>query len=212
MFKSALHRHGRFLISFAFGVVLWALCLQTSLNFFTRALVGVNGFFVAYVLLMFHLIRQASAEDLRRHSEEDDEGAGLIVFLAILAVGVSLTSIFLVLNRPSIKVTEALFALSAAPFGWAMIHMLAAFRYAHLYYAPEPDCGLDFPGGTKSPTISDFLYFAFTIGMTAQVSDIVVTTAPMRKTVLLHSIGSFFFNTVILALAVNAAIALSNGV
>jgi uncharacterized membrane protein len=86
MFKSALHRHGRFLISFAFGVVLWALCLQTSLNFFTRALVGVNGFFVAYVLLMFHLIRQASAEDLRRHSEEDDEGAGLIVFLSVSTV------------------------------------------------------------------------------------------------------------------------------
>jgi uncharacterized membrane protein len=31
----------------------------------------------------------------------------------------------------------------------------------------------------------------------------------MRRVVLLHGIGSFFYNTVILALAVNAGIALS---
>ena len=42
--------------------------------------------------------------------------------------------------------------------------------------------------------------------MAAQVSDVIVTTAPMRRTVLIHAIGSFFFNTVILALAVNAAV------
>ena len=46
--------------------------------------------------------------------------------------------------------------------------------------------------------------------MTAQVSDVVVTTAAMRRAVLLHSLGSFFYNTVILALAVNAGLALNH--
>lgn len=209
MFSSAFHRHTRFLFSFALGLVLWAACLATGLNAVTRALVGVNGFFLGYLFSMLYLILRTSAEDLRRHAEADDEGALLISILAILAVGFSLTSIFLVLNRPSINVAEALFALSAAPLGWAMIHVLTAFRYAHLYYAPDPDGGLEFPGDTKSLTIGDFLYFSFTIGMTAQVSDVAVTASAMRRVVLMHSIGSFFFNTVILALAVNAGLTLS---
>ena len=58
-------------------------------------------------------------------------------------------------------------------------------------------------------SIWDFLYFSFTIGMTAQVSDVVVTAGGLRRVVLLHSIGAFFYNTVILALAVNAGLALS---
>jgi uncharacterized membrane protein len=42
--------------------------------------------------------------------------------------------------------------------------------------------------------------------MTAQVSDVVTTATPMRRMVLAHSVASFFYNTVILALAVNAAV------
>ena len=42
--------------------------------------------------------------------------------------------------------------------------------------------------------------------MTAQVSDVQVETRAMRMAVLVHGIASFFFNTGILALAVNAAV------
>ncbi len=34
-----------------------------------------------------------------------------------------------------------------------------------------------------------------------------VCTSPMRRVALAHGIGSFFYNTIILALAVNAAVA-----
>jgi uncharacterized membrane protein len=88
------------------------------------------------------------------------------------------------------------------------MQVLLAYRYAHLYYSPHPDAGLIFPEPAAPPNAVDFLYFSFTIGMTAQVSDVQVTTTPMRKLVLMHGIGSFFFNTVILALAVNAGLAL----
>jgi len=47
------------------------------------------------------------------------------------------------------------------------------------------------------------------IGMTAQTSDVGVTTTAMRKVTLLHSIVSFFFNTVLVAAAVNAAVSLA---
>jgi uncharacterized membrane protein len=46
--------------------------------------------------------------------------------------------------------------------------------------------------------------------MTAQTADVAITTTQLRRVVLTHSIGAFFFNTVILAMAVNAGIALSH--
>jgi uncharacterized membrane protein len=62
-----------------------------------------------------------------------------------------------------------------------------------------------FPG-KGAPDTWDFLYASFTIGMTAQVSDVVIETRPMRQAVLVHGVASFFYNTCILALAVNAAV------
>jgi uncharacterized membrane protein len=57
-------------------------------------------------------------------------------------------------------------------------------------------------------SLCDFLYLSFGIGMTALASDVVVQGTSTRRRVILHSVGSFFYNTVILALAVNAAVTL----
>lgn len=46
--------------------------------------------------------------------------------------------------------------------------------------------------------------------MTSQTSDTAVSTTQMRHIVLLHSILSFFFNTVIVAAAVNLAVSLGS--
>ena len=103
-------------------------------------------------------------------------------------------------------------AILSVLLGWFTLHTVVAFRYAHLYYAPAPETagqardarGLEFPG-TREPDLWDFLYYSFVIGMTAQVSDVQVTSAVMRRTTLAHGVTSFFFNTVILALSVNIA-------
>jgi uncharacterized membrane protein len=50
------------------------------------------------------------------------------------------------------------------------------------------------------------MYFSLTIGMTAQVSDVVVERASLRRLVLAHGVISFFYNTVIVALSVNAVL------
>ena len=44
--------------------------------------------------------------------------------------------------------------------------------------------------------------------MTAQTSDVAVTTTTMRKLNLLQAIVSFFFNTVLVAAAVNFVVSL----
>lgn len=206
-----LHRHARFFLAFALGLAIFGLSHASPLDLVMRALVAVNGFFLAYLLLMGHLASAASPDILRRHAEADDEGVALILALALLAVGVSLGAIFLVLGRRADSLGETLFALAAAPLGWAMVHVLAAFRYAHLYYSDEARPALAFPDPAPfAPGAWDFLYFAFTIGMTAQTSDVQARSPAIRGVILLHSIGAFFYNTVILALAVNAAITLGS--
>ena len=207
-------RHSRFLLAFALGLAVLAVTSALGLDLMLRALLAINGFFLSYLVLMLALTVATSPEDLRKHSEQDDEGITLILILALGSVGAALASVILVLSDTAHTDAQAVLALSAVPLGWAMLHMLLAYRYANLYYSADPDTGLEFPGAADTSLETDletwdFVYFSFTIGMTAQVSDVVVTTAQIRRTVLFHGVGSFFYNTVILALAVNAAIAMS---
>jgi len=206
-----IRRHMRFLVALLCGLAVGLLAATSVRDAVLEVLLAVNAFFLIYLGMMLHLTLTTTVADLRRHAEADDEGSALILLLAAAAVVVSLSSIFLVLNRPHSDSVTIGFALISAPLGWALIHVLMAYRYAHLYYSADPDEGLEFPNdSTPNPGVWDFLYVAFTIGMTAQVSDVQVTTVRVRKVVLLHGVGSFFYNTVILALAVNAGIALTS--
>jgi uncharacterized membrane protein len=56
---------------------------------------------------------------------------------------------------------------------------------------------------TEEPSIFDFIFYSFVVGMTAQVSDVDTTSGEMRNTTIMHGVVSFFFNTAILAFAVN---------
>ncbi|SEM98875.1 Uncharacterized membrane protein [Gemmobacter aquatilis] len=199
-------RHRHFLTAFAAGLLLGALALAGGLRAGDVLLVAANGFFLIYILLMLQFARRVSPDDLRRHAELSDEGVPMIAALALGAVGLSLTGIAHALAQGS--GLEAGLAVASVPLGWAMLHILAAFHYAGLYYVAvttEDAKGLNFPG-EEEPRGWDFLYFSFVIGMTAQVSDVVVEGPAMRRVVLIHSVVSFFYNTVILALAINAVL------
>jgi uncharacterized membrane protein len=112
-------------------------------------------------------------------------------------------------------------ALGAASvvLGWFAVHTMWAMHYAFEYY-DEPktspkgakrgvEGGLEFPGG-EEPDGTAFLYFSYVIGMTAQTSDTAVTSNAMRRLITLHSVFSFFFNTVIVAAAVNIVVSLGS--
>ena len=105
-------------------------------------------------------------------------------------------------------------AILSVPLGWAMIHTVMAFHYASLWHAPAPGGGLarglEFPGQGKGELagIWDFIYYSFTLGMTAQTSDVAVTSTALRRVTIVHSGLSFFYNAVLVALTVNAAVSL----
>ena len=204
---SLIRKHFRLAMALCLGAALAGLALQFGLDGVTVALCGINGFFVGYLGLTLRLISQITPDDLRDRAEEDDEGAVLILLLAAGAVVVSLGAIFHLLASDTRQMLTVGLSMAAVPLGWAMVHTLAAFRYARLFYADKLGVGLRFPE-TPEPGPWDFIYHAFAVGTSAAVSDVATESTRMRQLVLMHATGSFFYNTVIVALAVNAGIVL----
>lgn len=102
-------------------------------------------------------------------------------------------------------------AAATVAASWFLVHTLLAVHYTHLFFSAREDAansqftqGLAFPE-EQEPDFLDFAYFSFVIGMTFQVSDVQVTSRPIRRMVLVHSLLSFVYNTVILAFSINLA-------
>jgi uncharacterized membrane protein len=89
---------------------------------------------------------------------------------------------------------------------WTFANTMFALHYAHIFYLPAADGtdrgGLDVPG-TAEPDYWDFVYFAFTLGMTFQTSDVEMQDGRFRRAALTHSLAAFLFNISVLAFTVN---------
>jgi uncharacterized membrane protein len=87
---------------------------------------------------------------------------------------------------------------------WLFSNMVYALHYAHMAYMhPAKGCdGLNFPN-TPLPVYWDFVYFAFTIGMTFQTSDIGISDDRIRRVVTVHSFAAFIVNIGVLAFTIN---------
>ncbi len=103
----------------------------------------------------------------------------------------------------------ALLSIASVGIAWLVTHTAFTLRYAHLYYREDHEGigGLEFPGGAR-PSYFDFAYFAFTIGMCFQTSDVCISSTQIRRATLLHALVSFAYNTLILALVLNLVFAL----
>jgi uncharacterized membrane protein len=177
-----------------------------------RFIAAGNAFFAVYILLALIVVVRLTPDDLRRRAADEDDGIFLVVVLMLVIIALCCVGIVSMLNQAH-KPTGFTLALVllCAPLGWLTLHLTAAKHYANLYYAPRPPSAhppLMFPGGGE-PGPWDFLYYAFVVGMTAQVSDVQVLDTRMRRATLGHGVVSFFFNTVLIAMAVNAVVALA---
>jgi uncharacterized membrane protein len=177
--------------------------------------IAAIAFFLCYLALTAWRLPHLTAAHLEHYATDSDEPVAIIFAVTFAAVAVSMGSLFVVLNRATAEAGDVALAFASVALGWLTIHTMAAMHYAHLYWRPgstetSPDIGkgLDFPGDA-APGAYDFLYFALVIGMTAQTSDVAITSTAMRKVNLLHAVVSFFFNTVLVAAAVNAAVSLA---
>jgi uncharacterized membrane protein len=204
-----LRHHGRFYAAAALGAAVYAAMSLAQVS--VAAAAAGDMFFAVYLAASAWLLLNSTKADVKKRAGIEDEGVMIVIALALAAVAFSVAGIFIVLNQAHRPDALALtLALAAAPLAWCMLHTISAFHYVNLYYfaSAQEASGksLEFPG-TKEPDLWDFIYFSFVIGMTAQVSDVQVRTTAMRRAVTGHSVISFFFNTVLIAMAVNAAVA-----
>ncbi|MBR7650791.1 DUF1345 domain-containing protein [Brucella oryzae] len=215
-----LRRHMSFYLGALGGVT--AFIIAWLLRSPLAPVIGANCFFVLYLGLSASALPKLTASFLKKHAASADEPVWIIFLVTFATVLVAIVSLFILINgEKKADIFSLVMTLASVPLGWFTIHMMTAIHYAHVYWQPGEPAGDDtshashyrggfeFPG-TQEPSGWDFAYFAYVIGMTAQTSDTSVTTPAMRKVTLLHSIVSFFFNTVLVAASVNVAVALGS--
>jgi uncharacterized membrane protein len=213
-----LHRHFAFYLAVVAGLVAGGLALWLAPVL--AVVIAANAFFLTYLMLTLIALPSLTADYLRHNAASSDVPVWIIFLITLGAVAVATVSLFLTINAQDKPAPlDYALSLSAVPLGWLAIHMMAAIHYAHMYWQPDERAddkgkprmhqGLDFPG-TKEPRGIDFVYFSYVVGMTAQTSDVAVTTSTMRRINIVHAIVSFFFNTVLVAAAVNLVVSLAS--
>jgi len=207
--------------SFYIAAVVGLAALGLALLFLPRIayVLAIDMFFVAYLVLTATKMLRSTPDLLRASIARADEPVWIIFAVTFGAVLVAIGSLFALINSAKhFYPLDLTLTLAAVPLGWFAIHMMAAVHYGHLYWQPVGAQGAngkprDYAGGLKfqdgqEPGGVEFLYFAYVIGMAAETSDTAITSTAMRRTNLLHGIVSFFFNTVLVAAAVNVAVSL----
>ncbi len=196
----------RTFFAIALGVVAFFL-LPASIRLVSRLLIGWDVFVATYLVLVYAMVLRSTLATIRRVAALQDDGRFLIPLLTAVGAFASLAAIVSVLGEAHHAPAKLFFATATIALSWAAVHTGFALHYAHEFYRGKEPGGLQFPSGNKDehPDYWDFVYFAFVIGMTAQVSDVGITDKTIRRTATAHGIISFLFNTALLALMVNIA-------
>ncbi len=166
------------------------------------------GFDVAAALFLLSLwpLFDDNAAKMRVHAAENEANrvvllgiTGVVMLVILVSVGVEMAG-----KPDALGIALVIGTLLIA---WLFSNTVYALHYAHLYYrrpdGRRSDCGgIDFPG-TNQPDYWDFLYFAWTLGMTFQTSDVSITDRHLRKVVTFHCLAAFVFNLGVLAFTIN---------
>lgn len=194
-------------IAFAVFIIAF-LALPASLGWVLRLVAAWDLGVLVLVGEGWYVILHTDPQAARRRAVAEDPGRLALLAVAFGASVISLLAAIIIIghDEPFAPTTpvwlHTALGLAAIVGAWSLLHLAFALHYARLFYAnPATSDGLEFRDGP--PDDADFAYFAFGIGMTFQVPDVIVTNRQMRRTVLVHEISSFAYNTAILALVIN---------
>lgn len=202
----------KLIFSISVSVVVYIILLLFKVDLQSRIIIGWDTFSLSLIVMSWILFFTTTNDELCAVVEQQDDGLKVIFMIVLVAVCFSLFGTLLLLNSKGEstfnKVFHTIVSLSPVLLSWILLHTTFAIRYAHLYHdhnklnTGSNVGGLDFPT-KEEPDYMDFAYFSFVIGMTFQVSDVQVNSRVIRRFVLMHSLISFVFNTIIVALTIN---------
>ncbi|MEO6255947.1 MAG: DUF1345 domain-containing protein [Sphingomicrobium sp.] len=174
---------------------------------FEQGLLG--GFDIAAVVFLVScapLFKLGTAA-LRQAATQNDANRIMLLGISILLSLVILAAIAVQLSNPdALTVVDKVLIVATLVLVWTFGNAVYTLHYAHLFYSTDDGgkdmAGLKFPG-TKLPDMADFAYFAYTLGVAVQTSDVEITSPHIRRIATIHCIAGFFFNLGVLALTIN---------
>ena len=195
----------RFLLFFALLGVGWAVAMP-QLGWSQGLLAGFDVAAVAFIALHVATFRY-DAKQLRKAAARNDANRAVLLVVSFLLSVVIMAAMAGELSAAEkLGMVDKLLLAVSLVLVWIFANAVYTLHYAHLFYTGDDggkDCaGLMFPG-TKEPLMSDFVYFAFTLGVAVQTADVDISSPNIRKVVTAHCVAGFFFNLGVLALTIN---------
>ncbi|MGH3170064.1 MAG: DUF1345 domain-containing protein [Trebonia sp.] len=194
-----------FLLSSLIFLATFALALLGGMAAVRGLLCAFDIAAAVFLTAVARMFNRADPESMRTRARIEDGGHWGFLWSNIAFSVIVLVALGLELHGTLVGgVSEIVLAGVSLLLSWLFLNTMFALHYAHRFYGTRGAGGppLEFPG-TMEPDYWDFLYFAATIGMTFQVSDVQIADRRLRRLVLLHSVAAFFFNVIIVALTVN---------
>jgi len=199
------------LISIGFGVANSVLAIVYTIVPFTPVLVAWEVVAVVYLVLVFTVLRNRATRSI---PEGGRPLPGRVVeyltwALPIAASATGVTAAVTLLSTDAQagaaggeSVLVGLLGSVGVILAWLLLQTGFAEVYESVYERLPPSGTIVFPGVDGSATLSDFLYFSFTIGTSFAISGATVASREVRRVVLIQSITSFFYNAFLIAVAI----------
>lgn len=206
--SAAISRHWRLMAAFGAGVLGWLAARHLNAPVSSHMLIGWDVCALTFVVTTWHLFLTADEAEVRRRAAVEDEKPTLILLIVLAAILSSLVAVVAaMLNArtasPSTQGVTAACAGITLVLSWVILHSVFTLHYAHRHFGDGTDKpGFLFPGEPAS-TYLDFVYLAFSIGATFQVSDNNVLTRKLRNLVTAQAVCAYFYNTAVLTLGIN---------
>jgi uncharacterized membrane protein len=215
--ESWLHRHTRvvrhrphFSTAAAVFLVLLATMLGAGFGLARGMLYAFDAAALIFLTGVVWMFGRSPTAAIRARVSKQDAGRWGVLWSAVAVTAVAVVSLGIELRASDDGgVLMIVLAAVSLVLSWCFLNTMFGLHYAHEYYMPagsasakEKERALAFPG-TDEPDYWDFMYFAFVLGMTFQVSDVQIQRQGVRRVALAHGIVAFFFDVFILALSVN---------
>jgi uncharacterized membrane protein len=186
-----------------------ALRVGVEIREATRLLIAWNVGAWAFLVMIGRMVT-GPRRDARVQARPEDENQWVLVALGIVASLAALAAIVWELGPVKDmsgweKAGHLALVGATVLSAWTFLQTMFALHYAGAYFMRQKGGihgGLEFPG-TAQPDWIEFFYQAFVVGCTFASSDVNVTSTRMRQIVAIQGIVAFFFNAIILALAIN---------